>query len=86
MSCKVYRCARQDEMYLYLIDEDDPNQLPKELLELVKGLSFVMELELHSDRKLAREDVEQVMKNIEDKGYHLQMPPDPLKTELHYGD
>ena len=73
-------------MYLYMKEKADPNELPEQLRELVKGLSFVMALELHSERKLAREDVEQVMKNIEEKGYHLQMPPDPLKTELHYGD
>ena len=73
-------------MYLYMKEKADPNELPEQLRELVKGLSFVMALELHSKRKLAREDVDQVMKNIEEKGYHLQMPPDPLKTELHYGD
>jgi uncharacterized protein YcgL (UPF0745 family) len=36
---------------------------------------FVMELELSPDRKLAREDVNKVIHNLETQGFHVQMPP-----------
>jgi uncharacterized protein YcgL (UPF0745 family) len=33
-----------------------------------------MEIELTAERKLAREKVETVLKNLETKGFHLQIP------------
>lgn len=85
MNCRVYRASRQDEMYVYVREGLETNDLPKELLDLVKELTHVMDLELSPERKLAREDVNQVIANLESKGFHLQMPPDPLKTELYDG-
>ena len=73
-------------MYVYLREGLEPSELPQELLALVKQLTHVMDLELSEDRKLAREDVNQVMANLEQKGFHLQMPPEALKTQLHDGD
>lgn len=86
MKCNIYRCSKRDEMYLYLPEEKTIDDLPEELIVLVKGLTHVMELELTPEKKLAREDVLLVMKNLEEKGYHLQMPPDPLKPYLYAGD
>ena len=73
-------------MYLYVHEQKTTSELPEDLLKLVKNLTHVMELELSEERKLAREDVLAVMQNLEEKGYHLQMPPDPMKPDLHYGD
>ncbi len=73
-------------MYVYVKEGTDIKDLPEDLLSLVKQLDHVMDLELNPDRKLAREDVEEVIANLESKGFHLQMPPDPLKTELYGGD
>lgn len=52
---------------------------------MVKELTHAMDLVLTPDRKLASEDVRLVMKNSEEKGYHLQMPPDPLNPGLYRG-
>lgn len=86
IKCNIYRCSSRDEMYLYIHEDKTKEDLPGDLIKLVKELTFVMELELTSERKLAREDVTQVMGNLEEKGYHLQMPPDPLKPNLYNGD
>ena len=86
INCQVYRASRQDEMYVYLREDLEPDSLPTELLSLVKELTLVMGLELSPERKLAREDVMTVIKNLQDQGYHLQMPPDPLQPMLHEGD
>jgi uncharacterized protein YcgL (UPF0745 family) len=45
----------------------------------------VMELALHPDRPLAREDVNKVIGNLRSLGYHLQMPPN-LVPELYDGE
>jgi uncharacterized protein YcgL (UPF0745 family) len=75
MQCLVYRCARRAYTYLYLNPSLDWEDLPPELVALFQGAEQIMELELHPDRPLAQEDVTQVLKNLADPGYHLQLPP-----------
>lgn len=86
IKCKIYRCSKRDEMYLYIHEDKTIDELPEELIKIVKDLTHVMELDLTPERKLAREDVLLVMQNLQEKGYHLQMPPDPLKPDLYQGD
>lgn len=85
LPCWVYRSPRKQEMYLYLAEEDGFDTVPDELLERFGEPVLVIGLELSSQRKLAREDVEQVMQNLRKKGYHLQMPP-LLRPELYRGN
>jgi len=73
-------------MYLYIHGSKTTEDLPEELIKTVKQLTHVMDLELTPERKLARVDVVLVMKNLEENGYHLQMPADPLKPDLYHGD
>ena len=86
VNCKIYRCAKRDEMYLYIHADKTAEDLPEELISTVKALTHVMDLELTPGRKLAREDTVTVMNNLKEKGYHLQLPPDTLKPNLHVGD
>ena len=62
-------------MYLYLAKEDGFDAAPKALIEKMGELEFVMELELHPRRKLARADVSAVMEALDRNGYYLQLPP-----------
>ncbi len=86
LECHIYRCSAKEEMYLYIHSDKTQEDLPQELLVLVKQLTHVMDLELSPERKLARVDVDEVMQSLNDKGYFLQMPPDVMETNLHYGD
>jgi uncharacterized protein YcgL (UPF0745 family) len=72
-------------MYLYLAKQDAFDELPEALISRFGTPRFVMELELHDDRPLAREDVIQVMANLRERGFHLQMPPE-LDPDLYYGN
>lgn len=86
-SCTVYRCSKQEEMYLYVSERTKPEDLPAGLLQLTGRLVQVMELELHPERALARVDVRQVMEKLVEPGYFLQMPPDGnVRGHLHDGD
>lgn len=86
-SCTVYRCSKQEEMYLYVSERTKPEALPAGLLQLTGRLVQVMELDLHPERKLARVDVLQVMEKLADPGYFLQMPPEGnVQVHLHQGD
>ena len=86
INCHIYRCAKKDEMYLYIHESKTKEDLPEELIAMVKELTHVIDLELTPERKLAREDVNVVMKNLEEKGYHLQLPPESFRADLHNGD
>lgn len=86
VNCHIYRCARKEEMYLYVHENTKLEDLPEDLMKLVKQLTHVMDLELSDKRKLARVDVNEVIKSLENKGYFIQMPPDSIRPNLHYGD
>jgi uncharacterized protein YcgL (UPF0745 family) len=75
MQCFIYKSLRKVELYLYVNKRDDFSLVPKELLEKLGKLEFVMELELNPERKLAREDVDKVMKSLDKTGFFVQMPP-----------
>jgi uncharacterized protein YcgL (UPF0745 family) len=75
MKCVVYKSLRQFDYYLYVSSETGLAGLPEGLLSLLGDLNKVIELELHSQRKLAQVDVVEVMHQIDETGYFLQMPP-----------
>ena len=75
IAARVYKGTRRDETYLFVPAHDALERVPPALLQAMGRLEFVIEIELHRNRRLAREDVQTVMRNLEDKGYHLQMPP-----------
>lgn len=60
-------------MYIYLAEEDDFSKVPKDIYNSLGIVKFTMELELSAARKLARENPEQVMKNLKENGFHLQL-------------
>ena len=75
MKCSVVRSNLKDYTYIYLLEGEDFDDLPDSLKSAFGEPEFVMDLELTPQRKLANEDINQVMENLADKGYHLQLPP-----------
>ena len=87
VTCTVYRCGRQDDMYLYLAEGTSPEQLPEALSQRMGALAEVMTLVLSAQRKLARVDVIQVMRRLQEQGYFLQLPPGgAVRVDLYAGD
>ena len=74
MKCSVIRSSLKDFTYIYLLEGEDYDDLPESLKNVFGKPEFVMNLELTPQRKLANEDVNQVMENLAEKGYHLQLP------------
>ena len=72
---QVYKGSRRDDTYLFVPAQERLERVPRPLLEMMGRLELVMEIELHPRRRLAREDVREVMRNLADRGYHLQIPP-----------
>jgi uncharacterized protein len=87
MKCTVYRCSRQDAMYLYLREGIAPESLPEGLRQRAGALVQVMDLELSPERRLARVDTASVMAALEKTGWFLQLPPDGhTRAHLYFGD
>jgi uncharacterized protein YcgL (UPF0745 family) len=82
MNCTIFRSSVKDYTYIYLADEQEFKDLPAQLRVVFGEPEFIMNLELTADRKLAYEDVTQVIKNLQDQGFHLQMPPQEDATGL----
>ncbi len=81
MNAYIYKSRKKDELYLYIIKKDDFSDVPQALYDSMgKEPIFVMEIELNTDRKLARENVETVMKNLMEQGFHVQIPPPVLNV------
>lgn len=86
VQCWVYRSTRKEEMYVYLAKEDDFESIPEALRARIGRLEKAMELALTPKRKLARADALKVMQALRDQGFYLQMPPEPLRPDLYFGD
>ena len=71
----IYKGSRKAQTYLYLPQPGRVDHVPTALLEAMGALELVMEIELHRGRRLARADVDLVMRDLKVKGFHLQLPP-----------
>lgn len=74
MQCEIYKSSKKQDTYLYVTAKDDFSKVPDALLKMIGPPIHVMELELHPDRRLAREDISEVLRNLQQRGWHLQMP------------
>ncbi len=81
-SCYIYRCSAKPDMYIYLAEENGFDKIDEGLIKKLGQLSFAMSLELDDNSKLAREDPLKVIENLNNQGFHLQMPSDTSVEEL----
>lgn len=73
--CSIYRSPRKSGMYLYVERSEALGRVPLELLAAFGPPQLAFDIVLTPSRKLAREDIETVLANLDRQGYHLQMPP-----------
>lgn len=88
MQCFVYKSRKQYDMYIYLAEKDNFDVIPDVLKEKFGEPVFALEFEITTERTLAREDPEQVLKNLQEQGFHLQMPDkldvlNPIDSKYH---
>ena len=81
MKTWIYKGKKKPNCYLYIDQQDQFDGVPDVLIKMLGELSFVLELELNPERKLAQADVNEVLSQLELKGYFLQMPPGDLVQE-----
>jgi uncharacterized protein YcgL (UPF0745 family) len=82
MLCHIYRSSRKLDTYLYLADKDDFSIVPAELLRVFGDPEFSFSFDLTQERELVREDSVEVLDNLENQGYHLQLQNDVLVEQM----
>ena len=82
MLCHIYRSNRKLDTYLYLVDKDDFSIIPEDLLRIFGPPEFSFSFDLTGKRELAREDAGEVLGNLENQGYHLQLQDDILIEQI----
>ncbi len=81
MNVFVYRSGKKNTWYLYILEEGNFDPVPEQLLGTLNPLELALQFELHPGRTLARGNTEQVIADLQSKGYHLQIG-DPLIADL----
>ncbi len=76
MKCFIYRSQKKSGLYVYLPEKDDFSAIPEDIQKSIGELEFSFELQLHEDRQMARENPVDVINNMNDNGFHLQIPAD----------
>ncbi len=86
MQCIIYKSLKKSDTYIYLAQRDDFSCLPEALRNLLGTPLHVMDLELHPGRRLAQEDSAEVLNNLQQRGWHLQIPrsADWLDSNAHH--
>ena len=82
MLCHIYRSNRKFDTYLYLVEKDDFSVVPDDLLRVFGDPEFSFSFDLQPDRKLAREETGEVLENLQQQGYHLQLRDDVLVEQM----
>jgi hypothetical protein len=82
MLCHIYRSDIKFDTYLYLAEKDDFSVIPDDLLRVFGTPEFSFSFDLKQERELAREDTGQVLENLVNQGYHLQLQSDILVEQM----
>lgn len=82
MLCHIYRSNLKPDTYLYLVKRDEFSAVPRDLLKVFGEPEYSFSFDLQPERKLAKEDTDEVLANLEKQGYHLQMQADELIEQM----
>ena len=89
IDCHVYRSKNKTGMYIYLTEKDHFESIPEALRKRVGKLEFSFSFALTESKKLARHETKDVIKQLKESGFFLQMPPPEstfLDLDLHQSD
>jgi uncharacterized protein YcgL (UPF0745 family) len=73
--CQIYKSEKNREMYLYVDKAQGLEAVPDALLGRFGKPLTLMVLLLAPGKKLARANIDEVMSQILENGFYLQMPP-----------
>ncbi|WP_113906465.1 YcgL domain-containing protein [Aliidiomarina celeris] len=75
MLCVVFKSTRKADTYLYMPVDGDFEALPEGLQHLFSARQEAMRILVKADRKFARFSGAQLLEQLNEEGYYLQLPP-----------
>ena len=75
VSVEVFASSRKSDTYLYVEAGSDLADLPEALQALLGTLRSVITIDLTPEISLARTTASEVLQQIAEEGYYLQLPP-----------
>ncbi len=80
VKCAVYRSKKTDQMFLFIPEKDKFDDIPEAVLKSFGMPVFSMELELVPGQQLVRARADEIIANLKELGYHVQLPPPATET------
>ena len=80
----IYRSDSKSGLYIYLAKDKAISDLPEDLVKKLGKYTEVMEIDLNTRQNLAHEDITVVKANLQEMGYHLQIPSNIVKNIINY--
>lgn len=73
MKAYIYRSSRKPDIYIYLAEEDDFSKVPKDIYNSLGIVELIMELDIKKGMKIAKENPETILENLNEHGFHIQL-------------
>lgn len=78
MICAVYKSQRKTDTYVYVVKQEDAEKdldvIPEVVALPLGDLTHVMDIDLSSREQLARIDINELKKALQENGLYIQMP------------
>lgn len=81
VSCRVYKSSNKAQTYLYVKTNCTLDTLPEGLITLLGELTPFLTLELNASTKLAQVNVVDVINQLNENSYFLQLPPNEANVK-----
>ena len=79
----VYKSPKKAELYLYVLQKEQLENLPDELKVMFGKPEHVIDFEISENKKMPRVNPLEAIKSIQKKGYFIQMPPTEIEKLGH---
>ncbi len=80
LEVNIYKTAHRAETFLFVPVGIEPDEWPDGLAETFDPAEHVMCLTLTEQQQLAAQPASEVMTAIMERGYFLQLPPNPVSA------
>lgn len=81
MNCCIYRSRKKQGSYLYIKEKNNFSDIPEDLIKLFGTPEFSFEFQLTKDTTLANSNAKDVIQQLQDNGFFLQMPPPNTESD-----
>ncbi|MCR9279957.1 MAG: YcgL domain-containing protein [Pseudomonadaceae bacterium] len=77
----IYKSKKVAELYVFVDTGYDIEQLPTELRSRLGVLSVALELEMKPSTTFQRTSADEVTRNLDSQGFHVQLPPSTYTSD-----